>query len=226
MARVAVSFRSLPGGGAREGVLTVLNALAPLRSQDSGWRQGCSPTAAHRRGWAFWDRPSQAQPSSTSWHNFRLDQGRVVDAQPGKLNLPGVMGDGYMLHHPIVQGTVVFKLQGAQAVGDAFQCVLNGMGKVVHGVIPPPVPLAVMLHGGCPVRHRVPHVEIAGEWSILAEGVPVVREFPDPHPAEQVQRLFCRPVPVGETAGWVGRSPRPPRNCSQSQLADVSPGPW
>ena len=43
-----------------------------------------------------------------------LAQHGVVDAQPGKLNLTGMTGHGYVLHHPVVQGPVILKFQGAQ----------------------------------------------------------------------------------------------------------------
>ena len=107
-------------------------------------------------------------------------------------------------------------------MGDAFQCVLNGVGKVVHGVDAPLGPLAVMLHMADAVQHRVPHVEVAGgQVDLGPEGVPVVREFPGPHPAEQVQRLFCRPVPVGGDGGVGQVAPVLPE-LLRSQLADVS----
>ena len=91
-----------------------------------------------------------------------LGQHRVVNAQSCKLNLPGMAGNTYMLHHPVVKGTVVLKFQGAQAVGDTLQSILNGVGKVVHGVDAPLVSLAVVVHMANPVDYRVPHIEVAG----------------------------------------------------------------
>ena len=71
----------------------------------------------------------------------------VVDAQAGKLDLPGLgWADWQLLHDPVVQRAVVLELQRAQGVGDALQRVLNGMGKVVHGIDAPLVALAVVVH--------------------------------------------------------------------------------
>ena len=86
----------------------------------------------------------------------------MVDAQTGKLDLPGLVGDADILHYPVVQGTVVLELQGAQGVGDALQGVLDGMGKVIHGIDAPSVALAVMVHMADPVDDGVTHVEVAG----------------------------------------------------------------
>ncbi len=57
---------------------------------------------------------------------------------------------------------MVLKLQGAQGMGDALQCVLNGVGKVVHGVDAPLITLAVVVHMADPVDHGVAHIEVAG----------------------------------------------------------------
>lgn len=55
----------------------------------------------------------------------------VVDTQAGELNLAGlVVGDRDVVDHPVVQGTVGLKFQGAEGVGNSLQGVLNGVGEV------------------------------------------------------------------------------------------------
>ena len=132
----------------------------------------------------------------------------VVDAQPGKLDLPGLGGHGAVGDDPVVQGPVVLKLQGAQGVGDALQGVLDGVGEVVHGVDAPLVPLAVVVHVVDAVDHRVPHVEVAaGQVDLGPEGVCAVGELPGPHPGEEVQGLLHGPVPPGGAGGGVHVAP-------------------
>ena len=133
---------------------------------------------------------------------FPLAHHRVVDAQPGKLDLPGLAGQGHVLHHPVVEGPVVLKLQGAQGVGDALHGVLEGMGVVVHGIDAPLVPSAVVAGVVDAVDHRVPHIEVAGgQVDLGPQGHAAVLELPGPHPAEQVQALLLGPVPVGALGG-------------------------
>ena len=133
----------------------------------------------------------------------------VVDAQPGEFDLPGlVVGDGHVLGHPVVQGAVGLKLQGAEGVGDALQGVLDGVGEVVHGVDAPLVPLAVVVGVVDPVDHRVPHIEVAGgQVDLGPEGVPSVLKFPVLHPFKEVQGLLHRPVPPGGGGGHADGAP-------------------
>ncbi len=108
----------------------------------------------------------------------------VVDAQPGELDLPGlVMGMDTLLDHPVVQGAVILKLQRAQGVGDALQCVLDGVGEVVHGIDAPLVALTVVMDEVDTVDDRVPHVEVAGgEVDLGPEGHGALGELTGPHP--------------------------------------------
>ena len=50
----------------------------------------------------------------------------------GKLDLPGLGGNGDIVYHPVVQRAVRLEFQRAQRVRDALQRVLNGVGKVIQ----------------------------------------------------------------------------------------------
>ena len=127
----------------------------------------------------------------------------VGHVQAGKLALDGIGPQIQVVDDPLVQGTVVLKLDAAHGVGDALQRVLDGMGKVVQGVDAPLVPLAVMAHVLDPVDGRVAQVHVgAGQVDLGAQGLFPVRKLARPHPAEQVQVLLRGAVPVG--AGTAG----------------------
>ena len=127
-----------------------------------------------------------------------LAHDRVVDAKAGKLDLPGMGRQVAMLDDPVVQGTVGLKFQRAQAVGNALQRVLNGMGEVIHGIDAPLVPLTVMVHVVDPVDNGVPHIEVAaGQVDLGPQGHGTVGELPCPHPGKEVQALLHGTVPVG-----------------------------
>ena len=132
-----------------------------------------------------------------------LGHDRVVDAQTGKFDLAGlVVGNGDVAHHPVVEGAVGLKFQGAEAVGDALQGVLDGMGEVVHGIDAPFGALAVMLNVADAVDDRVAQVEIAAcQVDLCPEGSGALGEFTLAHPLEQVQIFLDGAVTVGGDGG-------------------------
>ena len=87
-------------------------------------------------------------------------------------------------------------------MGDALQRVLQGVGEVVHGIDAPLIPLAVVVHVVDAVNHRVPHIKIpAGQVDFGPQSIRAVGELPGPHPGEEVQGFFHRPVPPGGAGG-------------------------
>ena len=93
-------------------------------------------------------------------------------------------------------------------MGDALKRVLDGMGEVVHGVDAPLIPLAVVVGEVDAVDHRVAHVEVAaGQIDLGPQGHGTLGELPGAHPAEQVQGLLNRPVPVGGGGGYADSAP-------------------
>ena len=127
----------------------------------------------------------------------------MVDVQAGKLDLPGlVIGDGDVVHHPVVQGTVLLILQRAQAVGDALQRVLNGVGEVVHRKDAPLGALPVVVDEADAVDDGVAHVEVAaGQVDLGAEGHLALLHLAVLHLFKQPQVLLDGPVAVGGHGG-------------------------
>ena len=131
-----------------------------------------------------------------------LGHHRVVDAQPGKLDLPGMGRQLTVLDDPVVQGPVRLELQRAQAVGDALQRILNRMREVVHGINAPLVSLPVVAHVVDTVDDRIAHIEVtAGQVDLGPQRHGAVGELPGPHTGEQVQALLDGPIPVGRYGG-------------------------
>ena len=103
---------------------------------------------------------------------------------------------------------MVLKLQRAQGVGDPLQSILNGVGKVVHGVDAPLVALTVMVHMPDAVENGVAHIEVAGgKVDFGTEGVTVILKFAGTHPGEEVQALLHGPVPPGRLGRGVHIAP-------------------
>ena len=106
-------------------------------------------------------------------------------------------------------------------MGDALHGVLNGMGKIVHRIDAPFVPLAVVLHVVDPVNHRIPHVEIAaGGIDLGPQGHGAIGKLAGAHPGEEIQALLHGAAAVGALGGGVHVAPHFP-HLLRRQLADI-----
>ena len=93
---------------------------------------------------------------------------------------------------------MILKLQRAERMGDAFQCVLDGMGKVVHGINAPLITLAMMMHMANSVNNGIAHIEVAGsEINLGAQSHGVIGELTGPHPGNQIQALLHGAIAIG-----------------------------
>ena len=126
----------------------------------------------------------------------------VVNAETGKLDLPGPGRDGDVVHDPVVERAVRFKLQRAKAVRDALQRVLNGVGKVVHRIDAPLVALPVVMHVADAVDDGVAHVEVAGgQIDLGAQRAAALGELAVFHARKQVEIFLDRAVAVRRDGG-------------------------
>ena len=127
----------------------------------------------------------------------------MVDAQAGKLDLPGlVIGDGDIAHHPVIQRPVGLELQRAQAVGNTLQSVLNGVGKVVHGVDAPLGTLPVVIDEANAVDDGVTEIQIAASQIDLGpEGHLSLLHLTVLHLLKQPQIFLDGPIPIGGGSG-------------------------
>ena len=126
----------------------------------------------------------------------------VVDAETGKLDLPGLGGNGDIVYHPVVQRAVRLEFQRAQRVRDALQRVLNGVGKVIHRIDAPLVALPVMVHIADAVNDRVTHIEVAGgKIDFCAQRAAALGELAVFHALEQVEVFLDGAVAVRAYGG-------------------------
>ena len=160
-------------------------SIAAAAQTAEGGHTGIVPTAYS----AFLHKLSQ----------LALGHNGVIYAKAGKLYLTGlVVGDGYIVDDPVVKGPVILVLKGAEGMGDTLQCVLNGVGKVIHGENAPLCTLTVMLNVADAVDDRVAHIEVAAFKVYLGtESVFALLELAISHTAEKVETFFNGPVPPG-----------------------------
>ena len=86
----------------------------------------------------------------------------VGEVHLGKLDLSGRNRIFQLPHHPVIQRSVILKLQRTDGMGNSLNSILNGMGKVIHGIDAPLVPGVVMAHVSHAVDHRIAHVHVGG----------------------------------------------------------------
>ena len=117
---------------------------------------------------------------------------------------------------------MVFKLEGANGVGDALDGVALAVGVVVHRVDAPLVSGAVMAGVQDAVHDRIAHVEIRrGHVDLGAQGARAIGELAGSHALEQVEVLLDGAVAIrAVAAGLVERAAMLP-NLIGGQIADV-----
>lgn len=99
-------------------------------------------------------------------------------------------------------------------MGDALQSVLDGVGKVVHGIDAPLGALAVVVDEADAVNDGVSEVQIAaGQVDLGPQGHLALLHLAVLHHFKQTQILLNGAVPVGEVAG-MPMSPRLALNSS------------
>ena len=129
---------------------------------------------------------------------FALAHDGIGQIQPGKLDLPGFMGKLALLHYPIVQGPVDLVLQAAQTVGHALQRILNGMGKIIHGVDAPLIPGLMMAHMENTIQRRIPQIDVGRSHVYLGpKGMGSIGKFSVLHPGKELQILLYGAIPPG-----------------------------
>ena len=116
----------------------------------------------------------------------------VGNVEASKLSLLGrIYGKSAVLHNPIVEGTVILKLQRAERIGDAFQRVLNRMRKVIHRINAPLVALTVMMRTNDTVDGRVTHIDVGRcHIDLSTQGLRAIGELAVLHTLEQVKVFF------------------------------------
>ena len=70
------------------------------------------------------------------------------------------MEDAELIEIPVIEWPMIFKLERADRVGDAFNGIALAVRPVVHGINAPTIARAVMLGVQDSVHDGIPHVEI------------------------------------------------------------------
>ena len=130
-----------------------------------------------------------------------LRHNRVFQVESRELVLARMTFDADVVQHPVVQTTVILKLQGTQRMADAFNRIRNTVGKVIHRVDAPLVTGLMMMDETHPVQHGITqhhkgrcHVDFSPQTG------GAFRKLTIAHAGKQAQVFFNRPIPVGAAA--------------------------
>ena len=123
---------------------------------------------------------------------------------------------------PIVERAVIFELQGADGVGDAFDRIALPVREVVHRVDAPLVAGAVMLGVEDAVHDGVAHVEVGRRHvDFGAQGARAIRKFAGLHACEQVEILFDAAIAVRAFLAGFGEGAAVFADLVGGEVADV-----
>ena len=125
-------------------------------------------------------------------------------------------------HHPVIQRTVILKLQRTQGMGNSLNRILDGMGKIVHRVDAPFISCIVMRNVSHPVKNRISHIDIRGRHIYFcAEHTAAVLEFSCAHLLEQFQVFLYAAVTVRAVLSWFRQSSAVFTDFLRAQVADI-----
>ena len=128
---------------------------------------------------------------------FPLAHDCIVQHQPGEFGLLGRPLESRLPHQPVVNVPVVLEFQGTERVSDPLDRVRKPVGKIVEGVDAPGVAPPVVMGVPDPQKQRVAHGHVGmGQVDPGSQHVGSVRELPRAHPAQQIQILLHRAVPI------------------------------
>ena len=122
----------------------------------------------------------------------------ILEIHLRKLDLSGRLLVFKLPHDPVVQRSVILEFQRADRMGDAFDRILDRMGKIIHRVDAPFVSRILMGDMGDAVDDRISHVHVRGRHvDLRPQHLGAVLIHAILHVLEEFQVLFHRAVPVG-----------------------------
>ena len=127
-----------------------------------------------------------------------------------------------VIDHPIVQGTVIFKLDGTERMGDPLRRILNRVGEVIKRINAPFVPLSVMCGMHDAVDGRVTQIDVRGRHvDLRTQGLCTVGKFAVFHTLEKREVLFYRAIAIRTVLPRLGQSAAVFAHLVGTQIADI-----
>ena len=132
------------------------------------------------------------------------------------------MIDLQLVKDPVVEGPIVFKLHGADGMGDSFDGIGEAMGEVVHGIDAPLVPCPVMGHAANAVEGGIAQVQVGrGHVDFGPEHPGTVLKLTRSHALKQIQVLLHRTVAIGALTAGLGQGASVLPDLLGVQVADI-----
>ena len=151
-----------------------------------------------------------------------LGHNRIGHIQAGKFALLGVVRQRAVVHNPLIQRAMVFKLNRAHRMCNAFQCILNGVCEVIQRINAPLVPLSVVMGAHNAVNGRVAHVHVGrSHVNLGAQRLRAIRELARAHILKQLQVLLYRAVTVRAVFARLGQRTAIFTDFVLCQVADI-----
>ena len=107
---------------------------------------------------------------------------------------------------PVIGRAVVFKLKGAQRVGNPFKGIADGVGEVIHRIDAPLVPCPQVMGKLDAVEGGVSHVDVgAAHIDFSSEDMGPFSMLALAHLLKQAQVLFDAAIPVWTVLSRFGK---------------------
>ena len=95
------------------------------------------------------------------------------------------MEDAQLVEEPVIQGSVIFKFERANRVGDSFDRIFKAVSPVIRRIDAPLIARAVMCCVEYAIHNRVSHVQVRRcHIYFCSQCAAAVLEFACPHSLE------------------------------------------
>ena len=126
--------------------------------------------------------------------------------EASELTLLGLDLESDIIHNPVVEGSMIFKLNRAKRVSNTLKCILDGMSVVIEGINAPLAALSMVINMNYTVDCGVAHVDIGGRHiNLRTKSLCAVGELAVLHSLEKVKVFLYASIAVGAVLARGGK---------------------
>ena len=129
----------------------------------------------------------------------------VVQVEPCELDLPRLAGNREVVEEPLVERPMIFKLKGANRVGDAFNGIRLTMCEIIGRVDFPGIAGLMVMRMANTIQDRITQIDVGRGHIDLRPQYPFpFVEFTGAHALKQIKVLFNTTLAPGAVPARLG----------------------
>ena len=172
-----------------------------------------------------WIVPAADLAAGDETGQYPLRQHGVEEIEARELVLPGPGGHRQVVDQPVIERAVVLELEGAERMGHPFDGVRLAVGEVIGRVDAPRVARSRVLRVQDAVDHRVAQIDVPRcHVDLGAQHPGAVGELAGTHPAEEIEVLLDRALPIRAVPAGLGQGAAVLADLVLGEIVDIGLG--